>query len=73
MEKNMGTADRVIRILAAIGIAMLYFTGAISGVLAIVLGVVGVVLLATSLIGFCPAYVPLGISTRGHGAGSVHV
>jgi DUF2892 family protein len=73
MTKNMGTADRVIRILAAIGIAMLYFTGSIGGVLAIVLGVVGIVFLATSLVGFCPAYVPLGISTRGHGAESMHV
>lgn len=73
MTKNMGTADRVIRLLAAIGVAVLYLTGSISGILAIVLGVVAVVFLATSLVGFCPAYVPLGISTRGHGAESMHV
>ena len=73
MTKNMGTADRVIRILAAIGVAVMYFTGSISGVLAIVLGVIGVVFLVTSLVGFCPAYVPFGISTRRHLAKSVHV
>ena len=73
MTKNMGTIDRVIRILAAIAVAALYFAGAISGILAIVLAVIGVVFLGTSLVGFCPAYVPLRFSTRRHGAESVHV
>ena len=66
MNKNMGTADRLIRILAAIGIAALDLNGSISGVVAVVLGVVAVALVATSLVGFCPGYVPLGISTRRH-------
>ncbi len=64
MKKNMGTADRVIRTLIAIGIGVLYFTGHISGTLAAVLGVVAVAFLVTSFIGSCPAYGPLKISTR---------
>lgn len=65
MKKNMGTIDRVIRVLLALLIANLYFTGIISGTLAAVLGVVAVIFLVTSAIGFCPMYVPLKISTIG--------
>ena len=63
MKKNMGTADRVIRVLAAVGIGILYFTGRISGTLAIILGVVAVAFLVTSMVSCCPAYGPLGVST----------
>ena len=63
MKKNMGTADRVVRILIALAIAGLYFTGRISGTLAIVLGIVAVMFLLTSLVGSCPGYLPLGLST----------
>ena len=63
MKKNMGTADRVIRTLIALAIVVLYFTGTISGTLAIVLGIVALVFLATSFVGSCPAYVPMGLST----------
>ena len=64
MRKNMGTADRVIRTLIAIGIGVLYFTGRIGGTLAIILGVVAIAFLVTSLAARCPAYVPLGMSTH---------
>lgn len=59
----MGTADRVIRILAALAIAALYFTGRINGTLAVILGIMAVAFVLTSLVGWCPAYLPLGIST----------
>ena len=65
MTNNMGTIDRVIRIAAAVVVAALYFSGTISGVVAIVLGVIAAVFLLTSLIGFCPAYPLLGINTCG--------
>ncbi len=64
MKQNMGTADKVIRLAVAAIIAVLYFTGQISGTVAIVLGIVAVAFLVTSLIGWCPAYVPFGISTK---------
>lgn len=64
MIKNMGTIDRIIRIAAAIGVAILYAAGLISGTTAVVLGFFAVVFLATSFLGFCPLYLPLKISTR---------
>ena len=64
MKKNMGTADRVIRTLIAIAIGILWYTGRISGTLAIILGAVAVIFLLTSLVSRCPAYIPIGLSTR---------
>lgn len=64
MHKNMGTLDRVIRSLIAAVIAVLYLTNQISGTVAIVLGIIAVVFLVTSFISWCPAYLPLGLSTR---------
>jgi len=63
MQKNMGNLDRGIRIAAALVIAALIATGALSRVLAVILGVIAVAFLLTSLIGFCPLYAPLGINT----------
>lgn len=64
MTKNMGTADRVIRTIIALVIAVLYFTGTIGGTVAILLGIVAVAFLVTSLVGWCPSYLPFGLSTR---------
>lgn len=64
MKKNMGFADRLIRIGAAVAIGVLYATKQISGTAAIVLGILAVVFVATSFISFCPLYLPFGISTR---------
>ncbi len=60
----MGTIDRVARILVAVAIGIAYFTNIISGTLAIVLLVFASIFILTSLISFCPLYLPLGISTR---------
>lgn len=65
MAKNMGRADRVIRILVALAIVVLYLSGTIGGTLAIVLGLVAAVFLITGLTGSCPGYRPLGLSTCG--------
>lgn len=64
MKKNMGSADRIIRILVAVVIAILYFTNYLSGTAAIILGLLAIVFVATSFISFCPLYLPFGISTR---------
>jgi ribose/xylose/arabinose/galactoside ABC-type transport system permease subunit len=64
MKKNMGTTDRMIRIVAAFVIAGLLLTGQIEGVVATVLGVLAVVFFGTSLVSFCPLYLPFKISTR---------
>jgi hypothetical protein len=63
MAKNMGTIDRVVRILVAIAVLVLYLTHVIAGPLAIVLGVIAAVFVLTSFVGVCPAYIPLKLST----------
>lgn len=65
MKLNMGSADRAIRVIVAIAVAVLYFTGVISGTVAIVLGVLAVIFVLTSVVGTCPLYLPFGLSTRG--------
>ncbi len=64
MKSNMAQLDRVVRVILAIAVGALYFTGQIGGILAIVLGVIALVFLATSLINFCPLYAALGLSTK---------
>ena len=64
MKKNMGIADRVIRILIALVVVILYFTDVITGTLGIVLLIVSGVFVLTSLMGSCPLYNPLGIKTN---------
>jgi hypothetical protein len=63
MKKNVGSADKVIRLILAALFAILYFTGTVTGVVGIVLLLLAVVLLLTSLIGFCPLYLPFRINT----------
>ncbi len=63
MKKNMGTADRAVRVIIAVIIAALFFTGVISGTVGIVLLVLAGVFVLTSLVSFCPLYLPFGLST----------
>ena len=64
MKKNMGSADRIVRFIIAIVIAVLFFTNIISGTLGIVLLILAGVFVLTSFIGFCPLYAPLKIRTN---------
>jgi hypothetical protein len=63
MKKNMGGADRVIRLIVAAVFATLYFTGTISGTIGLILLVLGGIFAATAFISFCPLYLPFGINT----------
>jgi hypothetical protein len=63
MKKNMGSTDKIIRILIALVIGVLYYTETISGTTAIVLGAFAIIFLITSFISFCPLYLPFGINT----------
>jgi len=63
MKKNMGSADKTIRILVAVIIAILYWQGIIPGTLGIVLLVLAAIFVFTSLVSFCPLYLPFGITT----------
>ena len=63
MKKNMGSTDKIIRVLIAAVIAVLFYTNVISGTLGIVLLALAAVFVLTSLINFCPLYAPFGINT----------
>ena len=63
MKKNMGLIDRIIRIVVAAVIVVLYFTGQITGTALIILGIIALAFIVTSIIGFCPTYHLLSIST----------
>lgn len=63
MKKNMGTADRIIRVIIAAAIAGLFIAKIITGTLGIVLLVLAGVFVLTSLVSFCPLYAPFGIKT----------
>ena len=65
MKQNMGSTDRIIRVVLAVVVAVLYFTNLISGTAAIILGILAIVLLLTSVVGFCPLYAPFKLSTIG--------
>ncbi len=60
----MGSADRILRIIIAIAIAVLYFTNTISGTLGIALLILATVFVLTGFIGFCPLYAPFKIRTN---------
>ena len=63
MKKNMGSADRIIRVILALIFGALYFTGTVTGTLGVVLVVLGIVFLLTSMMSFCPLYLTFGLST----------
>lgn len=63
MKKNMGNADRTVRLLVAMVVAVLYFTNIITGTLGIVLLVVAGVFVLTSLVSFCPLYRLVGLNS----------
>ena len=67
MKQNMGRWDRVLRLAAAAVIAVLLILGVLKGTAAVMMAIVAAVFVITTFVGFCPLYVPLGISTKGKG------
>ncbi len=63
MKKNVGNIDRIVRILLALVFGYLYFTGAVTGLVGTVLLVLGGIFVLTALLGTCPIYSALGMST----------
>jgi hypothetical protein len=63
-NKNMGSTDRIIRVVVALIFGYLYFSGTVAGTLGIILLVLGVVFLLTSFVSFCPLYLPFKIKTN---------
>ena len=64
MKLNESMIDRIVRAVIGIVLLALYFTNVLSGVLGIILLVVGAILLVTAAIGFCPLYALLKTSTK---------
>ncbi|MBX7202941.1 MAG: DUF2892 domain-containing protein [Bacteroidia bacterium] len=64
MKTNMGSIDRIARIIAAIIIAVLYFTGQITGIAAVILLILATIFIVTGFISFCPLYSLFGIQTK---------
>lgn len=64
MDHNMGTADRIIRLIVAAIIIFLYLNDTIVGTTGIVLVIIAVVFALTSFISFCPLYTLFGLSTK---------
>lgn len=64
MKKNMSLTDRVLRVLAAVVIIALYYTGQVSGTVAIILLVLAGIFILTSFISFCPLYTLFGLNTN---------
>lgn len=64
MKKNMGSPDRIIRLIIAVAIAYLYFTNVITGTLGLILLIAAVIFALTSFVSFCPIYAALGLRTR---------
>lgn len=63
MKKNIGTIDKAIRIVIALTMIILAIAKVITGPLAIVFLVLSGVLILTSLVSFCPLYMPCGVNT----------
>jgi len=65
MKKNMGRLDRTIRLIVALVFVLLVIARAVKGTAAIVMVILAAIFVITTLVGFCPLYVPLGASTKG--------
>ncbi len=63
MMKNMGNADRIIRVMVAALMTGLYFGGVVNGTLGIILMVASGIFLLTSIVSFCPIYALVGLNT----------
>lgn len=64
MIRNMGNIDRIVRVIVALLLGFMIVTQVLTGVLAWIAGIVAIVFVATSAIGFCPLYLPFGVKTR---------
>ncbi|MCX6057473.1 MAG: DUF2892 domain-containing protein [Chloroflexi bacterium] len=63
MKLNESNLDRILRVVAGIVLLYLGFGGILSGGLAVVADVLGVVMLLTGAVGFCPIYALFKLST----------
>jgi hypothetical protein len=65
MKANMGSLDRLVRVIIAITIGVLFYLGYLKDTLGIVLLIIAAIFLLTSLVSFCPLYAPFRLNTKG--------
>ncbi|MCF8366945.1 MAG: DUF2892 domain-containing protein [Bacteroidales bacterium] len=63
MKKNMGTADKIIRLIVAALFVALYFTDTVTGIASYILLALAAIFVLTSLVSFCPLYTIFGLRT----------
>jgi hypothetical protein len=61
--KNLGKVDRIIRLVVAIGLIILYATNILTGIWGIVAMIAAGIFIITSLVSFCPLYAIFGINS----------
>lgn len=59
----MGNIDKIIRVIIALAFSALYFTGTVTGIFGYILLALGAIFILTSIMSFCPLYLPFGLST----------
>jgi len=64
MKQNESNVDRIIRAVAGVVLLFLGFGGTLTGTIAIIANVLGVILLVTAAVGICPLYLPFHFSTK---------
>jgi uncharacterized membrane protein HdeD (DUF308 family) len=63
MKKNMGSVDKIIRLIIAVVLGFLFYNGTLTGTIGIVAVVVAAVFASTSLVSYCPLYTLIGVNT----------
>lgn len=64
MKANMHLIDRIVRVFISVTLVILYFSGYFTGTIAIIALSAAIIFTITGLVGFCPLYTLLGLSTR---------
>ena len=62
--KNIGKADKIVRVLIAVLFTVLFLNQVITGVIGVILVILAGVFLLTSVVGTCPLYLPFKINTN---------
>ena len=62
--KNMGKADKIVRVLIAVLFTVLFLNQVVTGVMGVILVILAGVFLLTSVVGTCPLYLPVKINTN---------
>lgn len=66
-DKNVGKTDKIVRLVLATIFVGLILMGTVSGIVAVILGVLTAIFVVTSFVSFCPLYYPFKLSTRKEG------